>query len=157
MERALRTLGMALHVAGDAYAHKAVIPDQITFPSDMNKELSKSIQDHGIKTDKKEKFKIERKKGITSSGWDGYSQQNTKDSHSQHADNPSWLPHRFQKGAIPTVNLLMLKFYNKTDFSVNVFYHPEDRVRQYRLYTYVSQAKGGEKLKSDWADYSRCD
>ena len=61
MERALRTLGMALHVAGDAYAHKAVIPDQITFPSDMNKELSKSIQDHGIKTDKKEKFKIERK------------------------------------------------------------------------------------------------
>lgn len=150
--RSLRILGLALHVAGDAYSHKAIVFN--------NTEVIGKIKASNYFTGNEALIESKIKNSyLTMSGLCTYA-TNEKNAHRDFADNPSFCPRRYQYGAQNVVLTLLKQFYNKSaSFDIKSFYNYGDNknnISQYRLATFAAQANGGTAPGGlNWSAYSK--
>lgn len=150
--RSLRILGLAMHVAGDAYAHKAIVFN--------NEEVIKKIKSSSHFTGNGNTIEdIIKKSYLTTSRLCSYA-TNEKDAHKDFADNPGFCPRRYQYGAQNVVLTLLKQFYNKSaSFDIKAFYNYGDNknnISQYRLAAFAAQANGGTAPAGlNWSAYSK--
>lgn len=167
----LKVLGIALHVAGDAYAHKSMVAmdamDAIVAAG------SNYFTDADLSTLEN---KISKNK-LTFAGIVGIGNLDDgekKDLHAATADNTKVSPKRYSRGAKWTVTKLITWYEasNNNDrhyFTMEAFYpNMDDKnyypYRQYKLVTYTKATYkgklptvGNKVTASDWAALSACD
>lgn len=150
--RSLRILGLALHVAGDAYSHKAIVYN--------NAEVINKIKDSKHFTGN-ENTVVSKITGsyLTMSGLCTYA-INEKNAHKDFADNPGFCPRRYQYGAQNVVQTLLKQYYNKsTTFDIKAFHNygtNKNNILQYRLDKFAAQANGGTAPAGlNWSAYSK--
>lgn len=171
--RALRVLGMALHVAGDAFSHKSIVPNSDT----MKKELKANmIGEGGEDIFTKEEYKkiIDKLDAYTSTTGMTYSALDDnvadsgrkKKSHQNYADSPGSSGRRYTHGAKVVVTGLLKDYYyihNKFDHNVfNNFGSVSDgknNICMFRIYTYARKIDTSIVMNSTttWRLFSRCD
>ena len=171
--RALRVLGMALHVAGDAFSHKSIVPNN----DDMKKELKANMIGEGGKNIfTKDEYKkiIDKLDAYTSTTGMTYSALDDnvadsgrkKKSHQNYADKPGSSGRRYTHGAKVVVTGLLKDYYyihNKFDHNVfNNFGSVSDgknNICMFRIYTYARKIDTSIVTNSTttWRLFSRCD
>ena len=171
--RALRVLGMALHVAGDAFSHKSIVPNN----DDMKKELKANMIGEGGKNIfTKDEYKkiIDKLDAYTSTTGMTYSALDDnvadsgrkKKSHQNYADKPGSSGRRYTHGAKVVVTGLLKDYYyihNKFDHNVfNNFGSVSDgknNICMFRIYTYARKIDTSIVMNSTttWRLFSRCD
>ena len=171
--RALRVLGMALHVAGDAFSHKSIVPNS----DDMKSKLKVNVIGEGGKNIfTKDEYKQIIKKldaytsttGMTYSALDDNVADSgrKKKSHENYADSPGSSGRRYTHGAKVVVTGLLKDYYyshNKFDHKVfNNFGSVSDgknNICMFRIYTYARKIDTSIVMNSTttWRLFSRCD
>ena len=171
--RALRVLGMALHVAGDAFSHKSIVPNS----DDMKSKLKVNVIGEGGKNIfTKDEYKkiIDKLDAYTSTTGMTYSALDDnvadsgrkKKSHQNYADNPGSSGRRYTHGAKVVVTGLLKDYYyihNKFDHNVfNNFGSVSDgknNICMFRIYTYARKIDTSIVTNSTttWRLFSRCD
>ena len=171
--RALRVLGMALHVAGDAFSHKSIVPNS----DDMKSKLKVNVIGEGGKNIfTKDEYKQIIKKldaytsttGMTYSALDDNVADSgrKKKSHQNYADSPGSSGRRYTHGAKVVVTGLLKDYYyihNKFDHNVfNNFGSVSDgknNICMFRIYTYARKIDTSIVTNSTttWRLFSRCD
>ncbi|MCI8337450.1 MAG: S8 family peptidase [Lachnospiraceae bacterium] len=161
--RCLRILGMAMHVAGDAYAHKAIVPNSaevINYIKDKNNKENFYTQ-HTMTYTIPETLGLSVKTNcITMSGLSAYTIQGRDTQvHKVCADNPGFCPRRYQYGAQNVVETLLFQFSKKlSSFGITSFYNygaNKNNIFQYRLDKYAIQANGNKNPGNlNWSAYS---
>ena len=171
--RALRVLGMALHVAGDAFSHKSIVPNS----DDMKSKLKVNVIGEGGKNIfTKDEYKkiIDKLDAYTSTTGMTYSALDDnvadsgrkKKSHQNYADKPGSSGRRYTHGAKVVVTGLLKDYYyihNKFDHNVfNNFGSVSDgknNICMFRIYTYARKIDTSIVTNSTttWRLFSRCD
>ena len=174
--RALRVLGMALHVAGDAFSHKSIVPND----DSMRKQLWKDVIGNGgadlfMTSECDQIIRDMYGSYITYSALDQkitheYNGKSVNDrrreSHRHYADYPGSNRNRYQYGAKHAVSGLLQNYYNKHNkFNINAFNNfgandsknPKNDICLYRVYTYARKLDKSISTTSAWKTYSRCD
>ena len=174
--RALRVLGMALHVAGDAFSHKSIVPND----DSMRKQLWKDVIGNGgadlfMTSECDQIIRDMYGSYITYSALDQkitheYNGKSVNDrrreSHRHYADYPGSNGNRYQYGAKHAVSGLLQNYYNKHNkFNINAFNNfgandsknPKNDICLYRVYTYARKLDKSISTTSAWKTYSRCD
>ena len=171
--RALRVLGMALHVAGDAFSHKSIVPNN----DDMKSKLKANMIGEGGKNIfTKDEYKkiIDKLDAYTSTTGMTYSALDDnvadsgrkKKSHQNYADKPGSSGRRYTHGAKVVVTGLLKDYYyihNKFDHNVfNNFGSVSDgknNICMFRIYTYARKIDTSIVTNSTttWRLFSRCD
>ena len=173
--RALRVLGMALHVAGDAFSHKSIVPNN----DDMKSKLKANmIGEGGEDIFTKEEYKkiIDKLDAYTSTTGMTYSALDDnvadsgrkKKSHQNYADNPGSSGRRYTHGAkVVVTGLLKDYYYIHNKFDHNVFNNfggtydtvvsGKNNIYMYRIYTYARKLDTSFAPTSTWRTYSRGD
>ena len=171
--RALRVLGMALHVAGDAFSHKSIVPNN----DDMKKELKANmIGEGGEDIFTKEEYKkiIDKLDAYTSTTGMTYSALDDnvadsgrkKKSHQNYADSPGSSGRRYTHGAkVVVTGLLKDYYYSHNKFDHNVFNNfgsvsdGKNNICMFRIYTYARKIDTSIVTNSTttWRLFSRCD
>ena len=171
--RALRVLGMALHVAGDAFSHKSIVPNSDT----MKKELmANMIGEGGEDIFTKEEYKkiIDKLDAYTSTTGMTYSalddnvadSERKKKSHENYADKPGSSGRRYTHGAkVVVTGLLKDYYYRHNKFDHNVFNNfgsvsdGKNNICMFRIYTYARKIDTSIVMDSTttWRLFSRCD
>ena len=171
--RALRVLGMALHVAGDAFSHKSIVPNS----DDMKSKLKVNVIGEGGKNIfTKDEYKkiIDKLDAYTSTTGMTYSALDDnvadsgrkKKSHENYADSPGSSGRRYTHGAKVVVTGLLKDYYyshNKFDHKVfNNFGSVSDgknNICMFRIYTYARKIDTSIVMNSTttWRLFSRCD
>ena len=169
--RALRVLGMALHVAGDAFSHKSIVPNN----DDMKKELKANmIGEGGEDIFTKEEYKkiIDKLDAYTSTTGMTYSALDDnvadsgrkKKSHQNYADSPGSSGRRYTHGAkVVVTGLLKDYYYSHNKFDHNVFNNfgsvsdGKNNICMFRIYTYARKLDTSFAPTSTWRTYSRGD
>lgn len=166
--RCLRILGMAMHVAGDAYAHKAIVPNSAEVLSSFCRHENEFFTSYTLynKIEKKMKSPL-RTEYITMSGLSNSNPKtgyaiNGKEGviHRTYADNPGFCPRRYQYGAQNVVETLLFQYSNKlAQFDITSFYNygkNKNNIFQYRLDKYANQASGTvNPANLNWSAYSK--
>ena len=160
MNRALRVLGMAIHTAGDAYAHKTMVPND-----SVGKKMIKN--DTALTEKKKEKlYAAISQNNVTTAALgrmvddllnipnDGKSYGNQR-----YSDNAGYLDARFSIASQNAVNRLMSGYYSKQPFDFYVFYViGAYDLKLRKLWTFVLGANGGaDPIGLHWWIYSALD
>ncbi len=171
--RALRVLGMALHVAGDAFSHKSIVPNN----DDMKSKLKANMIGEGGKDifTKEEYKKIINKldaytstTGMTYSALDDNVADSgrKKKSHQNYADSPGSSGRRYTHGAkVVVTGLLKDYYYRHNKFDHNVFNNfgsvsdGKNNICMFRIYTYARKIDTSIVTNSTttWRLFSRCD
>jgi len=171
--RALRVLGMALHVAGDAFSHKSIVPNS----DDMKSKLKVNVIGEGGKNIfTKDEYKQIIKKldaytsttGMTYSALDDNvaASGRKKKSHENYADNPGSSGRRYTHGAkVVVTGLLKDYYYRHNKFDHNVFNNfgsvsdGKNNICMFRIYTYARKIDNSIVMNSTttWRLFSRCD
>ena len=171
--RALRVLGMALHVAGDAFSHKSIVPNSDT----MKKELKANMIGEGgedIFTKDEYKKIIDKLDAYTSTTGMTYSalddnvadSERKKKSHENYADSPGSSGRRYTHGAkVVVTGLLKDYYYRHNKFDHNVFNNfgsvsdGKNNICMFRIYTYARKIDTSIVMDSTttWRLFSRCD
>ena len=173
--RALRVLGMALHVAGDAFSHKSIVPNSDT----MKKELKANmIREGGEDIFTKDEYKkiIDKLDAYTSTTGMTYSALDDnvadsgrkKKSHQNYADKPGSSGRRYTHGAkVVVTGLLKDYYYIHNKFDHNVFNNfggtydtvvpGKNNICMFRIYTYARKLDTSFAPTSTWRTYSRGD
>ena len=171
--RALRVLGMALHVAGDAFSHKSIVPNN----DDMKKELKANMIGEGGKNIfTKDEYKkiIDKLDAYTSTTGMTYSALDDnvadsgrkKKSHQNYADKPGSSGRRYTHGAkVVVTGLLKDYYYIHNKFAHNVFNNfgsvsdGKNNICMFRIYTYARKIDTSIVTNSTttWRLFSRCD
>ena len=171
--RALRVLGMALHVAGDAFSHKSIVPNN----DDMKSKLKANmIGEGGEDIFTKEEYKkiIDKLDAYTSTTGMTYSALDDnvaasgrkKKSHENYADNPGSSGRRYTHGAkVVVTGLLKDYYYRHNKFDHNVFNNfgsvsdGKNNICMFRIYTYARKIDTSIVTNSTttWRLFSRCD
>ena len=173
--RALRVLGMALHVAGDAFSHKSIVPNSDT----MKKELKANMIGEGgedIFTKDEYKKIIDKLDAYTSTTGMTYSALDDnvadsgrkKKSHQNYADKPGSSGRRYTHGAkVVVTGLLKDYYYIHNKFDHNVFNNfggtydtvvpGKNNICMFRIYTYARKLDTSFAPTSTWRTYSRGD
>ncbi len=167
--RCLRILGMAMHVAGDAYAHKAIVPNSssvINYIESINntqnlftKSALKALLDELGESVKTNCVTMSRMSSSDPKTGYAANEHIGKQIHRTFADSTTFCPKRYQYGAQNVVEDLLFYFYQKNDlFSVLSFYNygtNKNNICQYRLDKYASQASGvTNPANLNWSAYS---
>jgi len=162
--RCLRILGMALHVAGDAYAHKAIVPNDagvISYLDSVNRSQNKKFfSDSKFNALLKELDESVKTNCVTMSRLSNYAVQGEIDAvHRTFADSTVFCPRRYQYGAQNVVETLLYQFYAKSnEFGITSFYNyggSKNNIYQYRLDKYAKQASGIVNPGNlNWSAYS---
>ena len=153
--RCLRILGMAMHVAGDAYAHKAIVPNSAEviqyFKSNRGGFFTNYIANTKIPNDLAKPVKTDCITMSRLSDWKKTkiyvtTEEKGEAVHRHYADNPGFCPRRYQYGAQNVVEDLLFYYYKKfNSFNVLSFYNygaNKNNIYQYRLDKYANQASG---------------
>lgn len=154
--RGLRILGLAMHVAGDAYAHKAIVynndavKDMIR--NDINVYFTGNVVNNTIIPAIENNY-------ITTSRLSALS-YDVRGAHKAYSDNPGFCPRRYQYGAQNVVQVLMKSYYNKSKtFDIKAFYNygtNKNNISQFRLAKYAAEANGGTAPAGvNWSAYSK--
>ena len=171
--RALRVLGMALHVAGDAFSHKSIVPNN----DDMKSKLKANmIGEGGEDIFTKEEYKkiIDKLDAYTSTTGMTYSALDDnvadsgrkKKSHQNYADSPGSSGRRYTHGAkVVVTGLLKDYYYRHNKFDHNVFNNfgsvsdGKNNICMFRIYTYARKIDTSIVTNSTttWRLFSRCD
>ena len=173
--RALRVLGMALHVAGDAFSHKSIVPNS----DDMKSKLKVNVIGEGGKNIfTKDEYKQIIKKldaytsttGMTYSALDDNVADSgrKKKSHQNYADSPGSSGRRYTHGAkVVVTGLLKDYYYRHNKFEHNVFNNfggtydtvvpGKNNICMFRIYTYARKLDTSFAPTSTWRTYSRGD
>ena len=171
--RALRVLGMALHVAGDAFSHKSIVPNS----DDMKSKLKVNVIGEGGKNIfTKDEYKkiIDKLDAYTSTTGMTYSALDDnvadsgrkKTSHKNYADNPGSSGRRYTHGAkVVVTGLLKDYYYRHNKFDHNVFNNfgsvsdGKNNICMFRIYTYARKIDTSIVTNSTttWRLFSRCD
>lgn len=173
--RALRVLGMALHVAEDAFSHKSIVPNSDT----MKKELKANMIGEGGKNIfTKDEYKkiIDKLDAYTSTTGMTYSALDDnvadsgrkKKSHQNYADKPGSSGRRYTHGAkVVVTGLLKDYYYIHNKFDHNVFNNfggtydtvvpGKNNICMFRIYTYARKLDTSFAPTSTWRTYSRGD
>ena len=175
--RALRVLGMALHVAGDAFSHKSIVPNS----DDMKSKLKANVIGEGGKNIfTKDEYKQIIKKldaytsttGMTYSALDDNVADSgrKKKSHQNYADSPGSSGRRYTHGAkVVVTGLLKDYYYRHNKFEHNVFNNfggtydtvvpGKNNICMFRIYTYARKIDTSIVTNSTttWRLFSRCD
>ena len=171
--RALRVLGMALHVAGDAFSHKSIVPNS----DDMKSKLKVNVIGEGGKNIfTKDEYKkiIDKLDAYTSTTGMTYSALDDnvadsgrkKKSHENYADNPGSSGRRYTHGAkVVVTGLLKDYYYSHNKFDHNVFNNfgsasdGKNNICMFRIYTYARKIDTSIVTNSTttWRLFSRCD
>ena len=171
--RALRVLGMALHVAGDAFSHKSIVPNS----DDMKSKLKVNVIGEGGKNIfTKDEYKQIIKKldaytsttGMTYSALDDNVADSgrKKKSHQNYADSPGSSGRRYTHGAkVVVTGLLKDYYYRHNKFDHNVFNNfgsvsdGKNNICMFRIYTYARKIDTSIVTNSTttWRLFSRCD
>ena len=173
--RALRVLGMALHVAGDAFSHKSIVPNS----DDMKSKLKVNVIGEGGKNIfTKDEYKkiIDKLDAYTSTTGMTYSALDDnvaasgrkKKSHENYADNPGSSGRRYTHGAkVVVTGLLKDYYYRHNKFDHNVFNNfggtydtvvpGKNNICMFRIYTYARKLDTTFAPTSTWRTYSRGD
>ena len=171
--RALRVLGMALHVAGDAFSHKSIVPNS----DDMKSKLKVNVIGEGGKNIfTKDEYKkiIDKLDAYTSTTGMTYSALDDnvaasgrkKKSHENYADNPGSSGRRYTHGAkVVVTGLLKDYYYRHNKFDHNVFNNfgsvsdGKNNICMFRIYTYARKIDTSIVTNSTttWRLFSRCD
>ena len=171
--RALRVLGMALHVAGDAFSHKSIVPNS----DDMKSKLKVNVIGEGGKNIfTKDEYKkiIDKLDAYTSTTGMTYSALDDnvaasgrkKKSHENYADNPGSSGRRYTHGAkVVVTGLLKDYYYRHNKFDHNVFNNfgsvsdGKNNICMFRIYTYARKIDNSIVMNSTttWRLFSRCD
>lgn len=173
--RALRVLGMALHVAGDAFSHKSIVPNN----DDMKSKLKVNVIGEGGKNIfTKDEYKQIIKKldaytsttGMTYSALDDNVADSgrKKKSHQNYADSPGSSGRRYTHGAkVVVTGLLKDYYYRHNKFEHNVFNNfggtydtvvpGKNNICMFRIYTYARKLDTSFAPTSTWRTYSRGD
>ena len=171
--RALRVLGMALHVAGDAFSHKSIVPNS----DDMKSKLKANVIGEGGKNIfTKDEYKkiIDKLDAYTSTTGMTYSALDDnvaasgrkKKSHENYADNPGSSGRRYTHGAkVVVTGLLKDYYYRHNKFDHNVFNNfgsvsdGKNNICMFRIYTYARKIDTSIVMDSTttWRLFSRCD
>ena len=171
--RALRVLGMALHVAGDAFSHKSIVPNS----DDMKSKLKVNVIGEGGKNIfTKDEYKQIIKKldaytsttGMTYSALDDNVADSgrKKKSHQNYADSPGSSGRRYTHGAkVVVTGLLKDYYYRHNKFEHNVFNNfgsvsdGKNNICMFRIYTYARKIDTSIVTNSTttWRLFSRCD
>ena len=171
--RALRVLGMALHVAGDAFSHKSIVPNS----DDMKSKLKANVIGEGGKNIfTKDEYKkiIDKLDAYTSTTGMTYSALDDnvaasgrkKKSHENYADNPGSSGRRYTHGAkVVVTGLLKDYYYRHNKFDHNVFNNfgsvsdGKNNICMFRIYTYARKIDTSIVTNSTttWRLFSRCD
>ena len=171
--RALRVLGMALHVAGDAFSHKSIVPNS----DDMKSKLKANVIGEGGKNIfTKDEYKkiIDKLDAYTSTTGMTYSalddnvadSRRKKKSHQNYADSPGSSGRRYTHGAkVVVTGLLKDYYYSHNKFDHNVFNNfgsvsdGKNNICMFRIYTYARKIDTSIVTNSTttWRLFSRCD
>ena len=174
--RALRVLGMALHVAGDAFSHKSIVPND----KHMRDQLWKDVIGNGgadlfMTSECDQIIRDMYGSYITYSALDQkitheYNGKSVdyrrRKSHENYADYPGSNGNRYQYGAKHAVSGLLQNYYNKhnkfnikafNNFGANDSKNPKNDICLYRVYTYARKLDKSISTTSTWKTYSRCD
>ena len=173
--RALRVLGMALHVAGDAFSHKSIVPNS----DDMKSKLKVNVIGEGGKNIfTKDEYKkiIDKLDAYTSTTGMTYSALDDnvadsgrkKKSHQNYADKPGSSGRRYTHGAKVVVTGLLKDYYyihNKIDHNVfnnfggtyDTVVPGKNNICMFRIYTYARKLDTTFAPTSTWRTYSRGD
>ena len=171
--RALRVLGMALYVAGDAFSHKSIVPNN----DDMKSKLKANmIGEGGEDIFTKEEYKkiIDKLDAYTSTTGMTYSALDDnvadsgrkKKSHQNYADSPGSSGRRYTHGAkVVVTGLLKDYYYRHNKFDHNVFNNfgsvsdGKNNICMFRIYTYARKIDTSIVTNSTttWRLFSRCD
>ena len=173
--RALRVLGMALHVAGDVFSHKSIVSNS----DDMKSKLKANVIGEGgedIFTKDGYKKIIDKLDAYTSTTGMTYSALDDnvadsgrkKKSHQNYADNPGSSGRRYTHGAkVVVTGLLKDYYYIHNKFDHNVFNNfggtydtvvsGKNNIYMYRIYTYARKLDTSFAPTSTWRTYSRGD
>ena len=171
--RALRVLGMALHVAGDAFSHKSIVPNS----DDMKSKLKVNVIGEGGKNIfTKDEYKkiIDKLDAYTSTTGMTYSALDDnvadsgrkKKSHQNYADSPGSSGRRYTHGAkVVVTGLLKDYYYRHNKFDHNVFNNfgsvsdGKNNICMFRIYTYARKIDNSIVMNSTttWRLFSRCD
>ena len=171
--RALRVLGMALHVAGDAFSHKSIVPNS----DDMKSKLKANVIGEGGKNIfTKDEYKkiIDKLDAYTSTTGLTYSALDDnvadsgrkKKSHQNYADKPGSSGRRYTHGAkVVVTGLLKDYYYRHNKFDHNVFNNfgsvsdGKNNICMFRIYTYARKIDTSIVTNSTttWRLFSRCD
>ena len=171
--RALRVLGMALHVAGDAFSHKSIVPNS----DDMKSKLKVNVIGEGGKNIfTKDEYKkiIDKLDAYTSTTGMTYSALDDnvadsgrkKKSHQNYADKPGSSGRRYTHGAkVVVTGLLKDYYYRHNKFDHNVFNNfgsvsdGKNNICMFRIYTYARKIDTSIVTNSTttWRLFSRCD
>ena len=171
--RALRVLGMALHVAGNAFSHKSIVPNS----DDMKSKLKVNVIGEGGKNIfTKDEYKQIIKKldaytsttGMTYSALDDNVADSgrKKKSHQNYADSPGSSGRRYTHGAkVVVTGLLKDYYYRHNKFDHNVFNNfgsasdGKNNICMFRIYTYARKIDTSIVTNSTttWRLFSRCD
>ena len=171
--RALRVLGMALHVAGDAFSHKSIVPNS----DDMKSKLKVNVIGEGGKNIfTKDEYKkiIDKLDAYTSTTGMTYSALDDnvadsgrkKKSHENYADSPGSSGRRYTHGAkVVVTGLLKDYYYRHNKFDHNVFNNfgsvsdGKNNICMFRIYTYARKIDTSIVMNSTttWRLFSRCD
>jgi len=168
-------LGMALHVAGDAFSHKSIVPNSDT----MKKELKANMIGEGGKNIfTKDEYKkiIDKLDAYTSTTGMTYSALDDnvadsgrkKKSHQNYADKPGSSGRRYTHGAkVVVTGLLKDYYYIHNKFDHNVFNNfggtydtavpGKNNICMFRIYTYARKLDTSFAPTSTWRTYSRGD
>lgn len=150
-ENALRVLGMAMHVAGDAYAHKAIVPSN-------DSDVSNAITSSSNTTQNRSTILKELRANILTTSRLGQLCNDPTYANGEFPDNPGFLSKRYRYGAQHAIKRLMRDFYNKSAFNFTGFFSSDNTIKQYKLFTYVRNANGGiEPAGVNWSWASGCD
>ena len=171
--RALRVLGMALHVAGDAFSHKSIVSNS----DDMKSKLKANVIGEGgedIFTKDGYKKIIDKLDAYTSTTGMTYSALDDnvadsgrkKKSHQNYADSPGSSGRRYTHGAkVVVTGLLKDYYYSHNKFDHNVFNNfgsvsdGKNNICMFRIYTYARKIDTSIVMNSTttWRLFSRCD
>lgn len=158
--RCLRILGMAMHVAGDAYAHKAIVSNSAEVIKYIKGNKGDLFTYYVSNTTIPNQLGLSVKKNcITMSGLSDYAPDKYTKVHKAYADNPGFCPRRYQCGAQNVVETLLFQFHQKSDFfGITSFYNygaNKNNIYQYRLDKYAVQANGNKNPGNlNWSAYS---
>lgn len=148
--RALRVLGMALHVSGDAYAHKAIVPN--------TKTVRDNIKSNAITAERRNEILTEIKKGTLTTAGLTHRCSDTVKGRQMYEDNIEFLSKRYKVGAQYATNQLLKRYYNNKSFDITIFYPSEYNIKQYKLRTYMTEANGGVTPSGiNWSEVTACD
>lgn len=147
--RALRILGIALHVAGDAYAHKAIVKN--------SEKIRTKVKNDSLITDKATVLAKIKAETMTTAAL-AKSCSDVNEGSRNYADKIDFLADRYTVGAKNATEQLLKGYYSKSAFKFKTFYHDDNDIKQYRLRTYVIQTNEGRVPSGvDWASISACD